>query len=197
MTAKLNWLLAILFVLTMILNIAGAPDPSVPNIDYLPNMVYTPAYASFSPNPNFPDGKTMQPPVPGTIPRGYQAVRYRATPEDALRAATELKSPVNPEKAKERGAVVYQNFCMPCHGGTMRGDGQVAMHGFPAPPNLLGDKSLKLTEGHMFHILTFGQNKMPSYATQLSVEDRWNVIAHVKSLQNAAAPPAAAAGAPK
>lgn len=188
MTTKLNWTLAALFLLSMIANFALRPDPGVPNIEILPDMAHSVAYASFSPNPVFPDGKTMQPPVPGTLARGFVLLHYQPTPEDALRAAAELKNPLDPQKAKERGAVVYQNFCTPCHGGSLRGDGAVALHGFPAPPNLKGEKSLKLSEGQMFHILTFGQKKMPSYASQLTADDRWSVIAYVRSMQGAEVP---------
>ena len=197
MTAKLNWTLAALFVLSMIANFAVRPDPGVPNIEILPDMAHSAAYASFSPNPVLPGGKTMQPPVPGTFPRGFEALHYQAGEQEALRAAVELKNPLDPQKAMGRGAVVYQNFCAPCHGGSLRGDGAVALHGFPAPPNLRGEKSMKLAEGQMFHILTFGQKKMPSYASQLTVNDRWSVIAYVKSLQNEAAAPVPVPEAPK
>jgi mono/diheme cytochrome c family protein len=44
----------------------------------------------------------------------------------------------------------------------------------------------------MFHILTFGQKNMPSHASQLSVKDRWSVIAYVRSLQNETQPVAVA-----
>lgn len=197
MTAKLNWMLAALFVLSMIANLAVRPDPAAPNIDILPDMAHSAAYASFSPNPVLADGKTMQPPVPGTLPRGFQPLHYQATPEDALRAAVELKNPLDPQKAKERGAVVYQNFCTPCHGAAMRGDGPVPLRGFPAPPNLKGEKSMKLAEGQMFHILTFGQKKMPSYASQLTADDRWSVVAYVRSVQHETAAPVPVAEAPK
>lgn len=43
----------------------------------------------------------------------------------------------------------------------------------------------------MFHILTYGQNNMPSYASQLSRQDRWNVIAYLRTLQATASPVAA------
>jgi len=197
MIAKVNWTLLALFLLSMIANFSVRPDPATPNIEVLPDMAHSVAYASFSPNPILQDGKTMQPPVPGTLPRGFEPVHYQATPEDALRAAAELKSPLEPQKAKERGAVVYQNFCTPCHGGALRGDGAVALHGYPAPPNLLGEKSMKLAEGQMFHILTFGQKKMPSYASQLTANDRWSVIAYVRSVQNQAAAPAPVTEVPK
>ncbi|MCC6587161.1 MAG: cytochrome c [Bryobacterales bacterium] len=197
MTAKLNWTLAALFVVSMVANFAVRPDPGVPNIDILPDMAHSAAYASFSTNPVLPDGKTMQPPVPGTLPRGFKPLRYQAGEQEALRASAELTNPLDPQKAKERGAVVFQNFCAPCHGGSLRGDGAVALHGFPAPANLKGEKSVKLTEGQMFHILTFGQKKMPSYASQLTVNDRWSVIAYLKALQNEPVAPAPVPEAPK
>lgn len=199
MTAKLNWTLLVLFLLSMAANFILRPDPSVPNanLEILPNMAHSPAYASFSPNPVLPLGKTLQTPVPGTLPRGFEPLHYGPGEQEAIRAGAELKNPLNPQRAQARGAVVYQNFCTPCHGPALRGDGAVALHGFPAPPNLKGEKSMKLTEGRMFHILTFGQNKMPSYATQLSVEDRWSVIAHVKAEQNAGATSSPAAGGAK
>ena len=190
MITKLNWTLLALFLLSMIANFTVRPDPATPNIEILPDMAHSVAYASFSPNPILPDGKTMQPPVPGTLARGFEPLHYQATPGDALRAAAELKNPLDPQKARERGAVVYQNFCTPCHGGALRGDGAVALHGYPAPPNLLGEKSMKLAEGQMFHILTFGQNNMASYAAQIDREDRWRVILYVRSLQPTQASPA-------
>ncbi|MCC6342458.1 MAG: cytochrome c [Bryobacterales bacterium] len=197
MTARLNWTLAVLFVLSMCANLAVRPDPATPNINVLPDMAEPVAYVSYSPNPILPEGKTMQPPVPGTLPRGFEPLHYGAGEQEAARAAAELTNPLDPDKAKQRGAIVYQNFCTPCHGGSMRGDGPVALHGFPAPPNLRGEKSMKLAEGQMFHILTFGQKKMPSYALQLTVKDRWSVIAYVKSLQNEAPTQASVQEVPK
>ena len=49
--------------------------------------------------------------------------------------------PVNPFKpadraAVERGAVVFDTYCVPCHGTTGEGDGLVVQRGFPAPPSL-------------------------------------------------------------
>jgi mono/diheme cytochrome c family protein len=47
---------------------------------------------------------------------------------------------------------------------------------------------LKIRDGQMFHILTYGQNNMPSYAAQIDRQDRWKVIAYVRTLQAAAKP---------
>ena len=40
----------------------------------------------------------------------------------------------------------------------------------------------------MFYSATYGKNKMGSYASQLNTEQRWMVVAYIKSKQAAAAP---------
>lgn len=180
-----NLFLLIAFLATVAVNLSIRYDPSRPNTEYLPEMVHSIAYDSFSPNPNFPDGKTLQPPVAGTIPRNHLPLHYQASPEDAVRAGNELKNPWTAQQpsAVERGAFVYGVFCQPCHGSTGRGDGPVALRGFPPPPSLLAEKAVGLKDGQIFHILTYGQKNMPSYAGQLSREDRWKAILYVRSLQ--------------
>jgi hypothetical protein len=57
------------------------------------------------------------------------------------------------------------------------------MRGFPAPPSFLADHAMNLADGQIFHIVTYGQKNMPSHAAQVPAEDRWRVIAYVRSLQ--------------
>ena len=160
-------------------------------------MAHSPRYNAFAPNPNFADGSTLQCPEPGTIARGYMPLHYAATPQDALRAADELKSPFAPQstQARQRGELVFANFCALCHGAGGAGNGPVPQRGYPAPPSLLADHAVKMKDGQIFHILTYGQNNMPSYASQLSPDDRWNVVLHLRALQTAA-PLASAPTAP-
>jgi hypothetical protein len=42
-----------------------------------------------------------------------------------------------------------------------------------------------MKDGQMFHVLTYGQGTMAPYAAHLSREDRWCVIRHVRTLQQA------------
>jgi hypothetical protein len=42
----------------------------------------------------------------------------------------------------------------------------------------------------MYHLITLGQNNMPSYAAQVMRDDRWKVILFIRSLQAAAVPAA-------
>lgn len=184
-----NVILLILTVALLSLNWVLRIDPAARNFELLPNMVDSVPYDSFARNPNFADGKTLREPVAGTVIRGQLPLHYAPTPADAQRAGLELISPpVSPKEALARGAVVYANFCETCHGPSGTGDGRVAQRGFPTPLSLLAPNALKIRDGQMFHILTYGQNNMPSYAAQIDRQDRWTVIAYVRTLQQAAKP---------
>jgi mono/diheme cytochrome c family protein len=189
MRTFVNVMLFLALVALLALNFLMRSDPALRNVEVLPDMVTSVAYDSFARNPNFADGKTLREPVPGTVVRGLMPLSYAATPADAQRAGRELTAPPT-KSALQRGAVVYANYCETCHGPAGKGDGRVAQRGFPAPPSLLAPKALQLADGQMFHILTYGQNNMPSYAAQIDRSDRWAAIAYVRSLQKTAAPSA-------
>lgn len=162
---RLNVVLLVVLLASVGANLAIRQDVTRPNREFLPEMVHSMAYESFSANPNFPDGKTLQVPVAGTIRRPDRI------PANAISA--------------QRGAVVFQTFCQPCHGAGGKGDGPVVQRGYPAPPSLLAEKAVSMSDGEMFRILSEGQKNMPSYASQLSREDRWSAIRHVRTLQPA------------
>ena len=44
--------------------------------DYAPDMYYSEAYETYTPNPNFEDGLTMRTPAKGTIPRDMIPFNY-------------------------------------------------------------------------------------------------------------------------
>jgi mono/diheme cytochrome c family protein len=186
----LNFTLLALFLASLAMNWMLRPRPLQPNLEFIPEMVRTPRFNAYSPNSNFPNGMTLQTPVAGTIPRGFLPLHYVSTPEDAVRAGDTLESTVRLDdpQSVSRGTVVFSNFCAPCHGPTGKGDGPVVQRGFPAPPSLYADNARKIKDGQIFHILTYGQKNMPTYASQISREDRWHVIAFVRSLQKQASP---------
>ena len=182
--------LAVLFVLLVSMRVDNSrPDFEVNLGD---DMAYSPAYGSFEANPNFVNGQTMQRPVPGTIARGAQLLHFESTPQDAQRAGEELTNPFSPateegSASADRGALVFRTFCIACHGPDGTGGGPVAQHGFPPPPSLLTGKTLEMKDGQLLHILTYGQNSMPQFAAQLSVASRWDVVNHIRRLQQQAA----------
>jgi mono/diheme cytochrome c family protein len=155
---KLNLFLLTLLVALVAANFGVSDNPNRRNWEAMPEMVRTVAYKSFSENPHFADGKTLQLPPEGTIARP---------------PAHEFTRP---------GAAVYQIYCQPCHGAG-KGDGPVAMRGFPPPPSLLADHALHLTDDQMFEIVTRGQKNMPSYAVQVPPQDRRAAILYIRSFQ--------------
>ncbi len=93
---RLNIVLAGLLFISVCLIASLDADRSQPNSEFLPNMKHSAASKAFSPNSVFPDGRTMQAPVAGTIPRGELPLYYTATKEDAIRAGEELLNPWTP-----------------------------------------------------------------------------------------------------
>jgi mono/diheme cytochrome c family protein len=181
----------------VLVNLALRPDPQTPNVEFLPEMVRTARYNAYSAHPDLPEGVTLKPPVAGTIARGQLPLHYAASPEDALRAGLELENPLpsGPESLA-RGEFVYQNFCQTCHGPSGSGNGPVPMRGFPAPPSLLAERALRMKDGQILHIVTYGQGNMASYASQLSREDRWKVVGFIRQLQKQAGADSAVGGQP-
>jgi mono/diheme cytochrome c family protein len=147
-------------------------------LEYFPNMARTPRYNAFEDNPNFADGMTLRAPVAGTIPRGLPSLPVG---DDALLLVNPFSA--GDRAAVERGAVGFANFCQPCHGPGGGGEGLVVKHGFPPPPPLSRGETQRKTDAQLFLILTNGQNSMPGYASQISREDRWKAILHVRSMR--------------
>jgi mono/diheme cytochrome c family protein len=65
------------------------------------------------------------------------------------------------------------------------GDGIVARRGFnrPSPASYHQDRLRQAPVGHFFDVMTNGWGAMPSYASQVPVEDRWRIAAYVRALQ--------------
>ena len=185
MRASLNVVLATALIIIVVLTWSMSRDYTSRNVEFLPGMVASVPYDAQSENPNFPDHKTLRMPVVGTEAQGFSPLHYRANADDAKRAGEELMNPVPDSNAAdlERGTGVFATLCQPCHGAGALGDGTVVKRGFPPPPSLLAEKARRLRDGQMFHIITYGQNNMPSLASQVLRVDRWRAINYVRTLQ--------------
>jgi mono/diheme cytochrome c family protein len=152
-------------------------------LEYAPDMVYSLAYDSFAPNPITRDGLTLQRPVRGTIARGFLPLHYTASVEDAERAGRELTNPIVPtERTAAQGKALFETYCAICHGPQGAGDGPLVGK-IPNPPAYTSARVRDWTAGRIFHVMTFGSGRMPSYASQLQARDRWLIAAHVQTLQ--------------
>ncbi len=175
----------VLLIVLYAVHFALRPDLSRRNLEIFTEMVYSEAFESYSANPILPDGMTMQPPVAGVVPRGLLPFRYGEGDGEAQRAGRELTNPLVADDTNElaRGAEVYATYCVVCHDAGGGGRGPVVERGMAIPPPMHAARALAMPDGQMFHILTRGQNNMASYAAQLTPEERWSVILHVRKLQ--------------
>lgn len=164
---------------------ACANDPTEPRREILPDMVDAVPYESFAESPAAPHGMAMMTAPPGAVARGHLPFGYGPGPAEAERAGRELKNPF-PQAPDiiARGEVVFRTFCAPCHGKAGQGDGPVIPR-FPAPPPLTAPHAVGLPDGRIVHIIARGQGAMPAHAAQVLPDDRWKVVAYIRSLQGA------------
>ncbi len=97
----------------------------------------------------------------------------------------------------KRGEERFNIYCSPCHGMTGYGDGMVerraqdlkngpdpaAAQTWVQPQNLQEAKILTRPDGHIFNTITHGIRSMPPYDKQISISDRWAIVAYVRALQ--------------
>jgi mono/diheme cytochrome c family protein len=163
-----------------------AVDHGRPGYEYMPDMARSPAYGSFAANPATRDGKTLQAPAPGTIPRGFLPLRYGPSPEGAARAGVELRNPVPLTAATlAQGRRLYEAFCLVCHGARGRGDGPLVPK-IPNPPAYDSPRVREMPAGRLFHVISHGSGRMAAYASQVPAADRWRIVHYVQSLQRGA-----------
>jgi mono/diheme cytochrome c family protein len=150
--------------------------------EYMPDMARGPAYKAYAPNAVTRDGLTLQRPVSGTIPRGYQPFHFGPGEQEAERAGRELKNPYRAtEQTLEEGKALFETYCAVCHGAQGKGDGPISAK-IPPPPSYRSDRLMEFAPGRIFHVVTLGTGKMPSYATQLSASERWKIVTYVHNV---------------
>ncbi|TDS63600.1 c-type cytochrome [Myroides indicus] len=154
-----------------------------PNYQFMPNMYESVAYETYSESPAFKNGKEGQLPAEGSIPRGFTPEAYPNTTEGLEQARANLKSPLaENEKDLEKGKELYAIYCSVCHGA--KGDGKgnlVKREKFLGVPDY---KDRELTEGGIYHVITYGLNAMGSHANQLTQHERWLVTDYVLKLKS-------------
>ena len=157
-------------------------DKAKPNYQFFPNMYEAVSYETYSEHNVFKGGVEAQVPAKGSIKRGFVPYEIPNTPEGYALAKATLKSPLDPttinqDKAKD----LYTVYCAICHGE--KGDGKgnlVVKEKFLGVPNY---KDREITDGSIFHVITYGLNSLGSHANQLSQEERWMVADYVLKLK--------------
>ena len=129
-----------------------------------------------------PHRMNMREPVAGTVFRNKDGfLPYRIKKDDWETAAKNLNPLPDNDAVLSEGEILYGKFCQPCHG---LGDGQgpvgKVMMGVPAYNK---GRLAKLSEGHIFHAITFGKGRMGAHGSQLNQKERWQIVRYVQTLQ--------------
>lgn len=82
-----------------------------------------------------------------------------------------------------RGKERYEIFCSACHGLTGNGDGMIVRRGYRRAASFNDDRLRQAPVGHFFDAITNGWGAMPSYAPQITPQDRWAIVAYIRALQ--------------
>ena len=176
---------------------------------YMPDMAYSRAYESyasrdsaiFTADPNDKGHKIFFNNLPpaGTIKRGElfpfsialdnskSTIDSNAALSSQLALVKNPLPPLNSMDSAEAGRLFNIN-CGICHGAKAEANG-------PMAPKVGGVKSIiaaspGFSDGRIFYVMTYGQNNMGSYASQLSREQRWRIVQYIRTLE----PKAAATG---
>jgi hypothetical protein len=149
----------------------------------------------------FDDGLWMHAPPEGTVPR------ERITQNPRLTTGREADGPVQPNgeplpryvttvpvpvtrKLLDLGRKRYDITCGTCHGPLGDGESIVARQMALRPPPSL-HRYIDRPAGYIYEVATKGFGMMASYAAELTVEERWAVVAYIRALQLSQNTPAA------
>jgi mono/diheme cytochrome c family protein len=163
---------------------------------WVTSIEYPDGHAEFYNSNNFnPHRMNMREPAPNTVRRNSQGWLPYRLPNDStgLRLADRMKNPLDSSaQVIADGKILYETYCDHCHGAKGDGTGKVAAGveiegtkkgNYNGVPNYKSDALKSMTEGHIFHVITYGKNLMWPHGSQISPEDRWKIAKYVKTLQ--------------
>jgi mono/diheme cytochrome c family protein len=130
----------------------------------------------------YSDGLGMREPPAGTVPRQ----RLVGNPQLTTGKQGTVLVTTFPIKVDEQlmrvGQKRYTVICGTCHGPLGDGDSIVGRQmALRPPPSLIDYANRPL--GYLFEVISKGHGLMANYAAELTVPERWAVVAYVRALQ--------------
>lgn len=201
-------------ILTTVVAMVSCDSKREPGKVYMPDMAYSRAYETyalhdstiFTTDPAQAGHKIFYNSLPanGTMRRG-ELPPY-TVPNDSnglINLSALVKNPLPPLSTEDslEASRLFNINCAVCHGAKAEANGPVAA-------KIGGVKSIMaaatgtattpgFSDGRIFHVMTYGQNNMGSYASQLSRKQRWMIVHYIRSLQpKTATAPAEVTAAP-
>jgi mono/diheme cytochrome c family protein len=146
-------------------------------------MYDQPKYQPLEASSFFRDGRGSRQPVKGTVARGQLNLDehfYTGKAGDAPVAT--FPFPVT-EQVLERGREQFDVFCSPCHDRAGTGNGLIVKRGMKRPPSFHTDRLREVEVGYLYDVIRNGFGVMYSYGSRIPPEDRWAIVAYVRTLQ--------------
>ncbi|MFQ5458613.1 MAG: c-type cytochrome [Myxococcota bacterium] len=132
--------------------------------------------------------QTMRLPVPGTVP-----IDGGDFPVTLVNADQFISNPLTGDaRSAERGKQLFTTFCTPCHGADGLTRGPVGAK-FPFVRSLITAQARGYTDAYIYTMIRNGRGLMPRYGSRVTVDERWDLVNYVRSLQASSpvAPPGA------
>ncbi len=155
-----------------------------PPLEFNPGMDHQFKAIPQSSNSFFANRSSLREPLTGTVARNVDV--YTLGQGDIDAAEIENVNPGLPktEFVAARGQNRFNVFCSPCHNYDGKGESRVAVRGqWAGIPDLTRPETQALSDARIFHIVSAGQNLMPSYADKISTVDRWAIVYYLRMLQ--------------
>jgi len=162
-----------------------------PPMEVWDDMKHQGKYTAQASSGFFADGRATRLAPEDTVAHGYltEETPYNTGMDGALYVG---KNPVPMTAALlDQGQTKFNIYCQPCHDKTGSGRGIVptrvqADGGAPwTPANLNEQRLVEAADGDIFNTITNGRRTMPAYRYQITVADRWAIVAYVRLLQRA------------
>lgn len=132
----------------------------------------------------YPDGQASRPIPANTVAR--HALGARIAPYTGLTitpAPAQLGPPPATLELLKRGQVQYNVFCSPCHSRVGDGRGMIVQRGYKQPTSYHDQRLVDAPTDYFVQVITQGFGVMPSYASQIGLEDRWAIAYYIRALQ--------------
>ena len=155
-----------------------------PPVEFIPNMDHTFKAIPQSGNTFFADRKSVRDPIEGTVARGVDVYPLQQGDLDLVDSVNVDPQLEKTEFLLARGQNRFNAFCSPCHNYNAKGASRVATRGqWAGIPDLTRDITTGYSNGRLYHIISAGQNLMPSYADKIAPVDRWAIVYYLRTLQ--------------
>ncbi|WNM56582.1 c-type cytochrome [Candidatus Nitrospira allomarina] len=115
-----------------------------------------------------------------------EAPRVHSPPESSpnMTPFSLTTSPREQTKESTDGARLFAINCAHCHGEQGMGDGPVAGYLPDLPPNLHASAVQQKPDEMLYTIVTHGENVMPAFEPFLSQEERWALVAFLRTFSD-------------